>query len=453
VKRLFPSPEALRPRPWLSRWDLLVLPLVLVIAYLLTLAFQGASVPFGPEAPDLTVDLNPANLPYYGLRTLFRMFLAILASLAFTFTYAPLAATSRRAEAVLIPALDVLQSVPILGFLTVTTAIFVGAFRGSLLGLEAASVFAIFTSQVWNMTLSFYHALVTTPQELHEAATVLRLSRWQRFWKLEVPFATPSLVWNTMMSVSGGWFFVVAAEVISVVGRDRDQFLPGIGAYVGAATQQGNLPAVGYAVLTMLILIVVYDQLFFRPIVAWAEKFKFEQSGAQEAATSWMLNALQRARFTNRVVALFEPLGEHLSLATSRKDRPGRPLEPPVVGRRRVALADRLWNALVVVAGLGLSYVLAGYLFGPGLGFAGGRMLHANPNLNVDLAPELAAEFRREGVEVGADQTVWLSSLCAATGGGRVVSPALAGGSGGARRGARSFCVGRLYGAARHRLG
>jgi NitT/TauT family transport system permease protein len=223
------------------------------------------------------------------------MFLAVLLSLLFTFTVATLAARSRRAEIVIIPTLDFLQSLPILGFLTVTTAIFLGMFRGSLLGLEAASIFAIFTSQVWNMAFSFYHSLITTPRELREAAAVLRLSPWKKFWKLEVPFAIPSLVWNTMMSVSGGWFFVVASEVISVVGRDNDQYLPGVGSYIALAIEQADVAAMVYAGLTLLIIILIYDQLIFRPIVAWSEKFKFEQSEAQEVAQSWMLRLLQRS--------------------------------------------------------------------------------------------------------------------------------------------------------------
>lgn len=291
MRVLFPSREELAGelRSSFSRWDLVVIPLILVGLILLTIAFRGAAVPFGVDTPDLTVRLDPRNLPYYGLRTMVRMVVAVLLSLAFTLTYATAAAKSRRAERVLIPVLDFLQSLPILGFLTVTTAIFLGLFRGRLLGLEVAAVFAIFTSQCWNMAFSFYHSLVTTPRELTEAAAALRLSAWQRFWKLDVPYATPGLVWNTMMSVSGGWFFVVAAEVIAVVGRDQDQYLPGIGAYIAVAVEQANVAAMVAAGVTLLILVVLYDQLVFRPIVAWAEKFRFEQSESEDVASSWML--------------------------------------------------------------------------------------------------------------------------------------------------------------------
>lgn len=206
------------------------------------------------------MSLNPVYLPYYGLRTLLRMLAALLLSLTFTLIYATIAAKIPRTERVLIPILDFLQSLPILGFLTATTAIFLGLFRGNLFGLEAASIFAIFSSQVWNMTFSFYASLRTVPRELQEAAALLRLSSWQRFWKLEVPFGLPNLVWNAMMSVSGGWFFVVASEVIRVVGRDHDQYLPGVGAYIALAIQQADVQAMLWAGLTLFLLVLLYDQ-------------------------------------------------------------------------------------------------------------------------------------------------------------------------------------------------
>jgi hypothetical protein len=187
----------------------------------------------------LPLSLDPRHLPYYALRTTLRMVAAMVLSLLFTFTYATFAAKSRRAEALLIPILDVLQSVPILGFLSITVVGFIHLFHGSLLGPEAAAVFAIFTSQAWNMAFSFYHSLKMVPKDLSQAAHLFRLSSWQRFWKLEVPFALPSLVWNAMMSASGGWFFVVASEAISVSGRHI--FLPGVGSYIALAQVSGVL--------------------------------------------------------------------------------------------------------------------------------------------------------------------------------------------------------------------
>ncbi|MCX7739622.1 MAG: ABC transporter permease subunit [Meiothermus sp.] len=425
MRRLFPSPEALRRRAPFSRWDLLVIPGVLALLALLTLALEGATAPYAPTSPDLTVSLDPVHLPYYGLRSLFRMLAALLLSLLFTFTYATAAAKLPRAEKVLIPLLDFLQSLPILGFLTATTGIFLGLFRGSLFGLEAASIFAIFTSQVWNMAFSFYTSLRTVPKELQEAAAMLRLSSWQRFWKLEVPFAMPGLVWNAMMSVSGGWFFVVASEVISVVGRERDQYLPGVGAYVALAIERADFRAMLYAGLTLFVLVLLYDQLLFRPVVAWAEKFKFEQSAPEETAQSWVLTLLQRARLTRRIARLPQPLWEWLWRQSARKNRPGAALEPPPRLRFQTRRADLAFNLAVMLGALGLLGVLLGYLFGPGLGFGGGQMLQPNPNLNPALSPAIAQRFAGLGIRPDPDQAVWLSRLCAATQGGTVLEEGL----------------------------
>ena len=411
MKRTFPTLGAVTARGYFSRWDLIAVPLILGALLLLALAFQGSREPFAPGTPDLTVSLDPRFLPYYGLRSFVRMLLAVFFSLIFTFTYATLAAKSRRAEKVMIPVLDFLQSLPILGFLTVTTTIFLGLFRGDALGLEAASIFAIFTSQVWNMAFSFYFSLTTIPRELTEAAAQMRLSGWQKFWKLEVPFATPSLLWNTMMSVSGGWFFVVASEVISVVGRTRPQFLPGIGSYIGRAIQEANVLAMVYAGVTLLIIVLIYDQLLFRPIVAWAEKFKFEQSESADTAQSWMLTLIQRARLVQSLGTLPAAGWERLSLATSRRTRPGRPLEQAVPLSRRRA-RDRGWNVVIALVSAGLLYLLATFMFGPALGVRAGQVLAPNVNLNATFDPAVTRRFSGAGVQVGADQTVWLSSMC-----------------------------------------
>ena len=242
----------------------------------------------------LAVDLAPSHLPEYALRTTLRMFAALALSLLFTFTYAPLAVRSRRAGFVLIPLLDVLQSVPILGFLSFTTAFFMGLFPGSVLGLELAAIFAIFTSQAWNMAFSFYQSLTTIPRDLEEAARSFHLTAWQRFWRLDVPFAIPGLVWNTMMSMSGGWFFVVASEAVSV--GDHTWKLPGIGSYVAMALEERDIAAVLYAIAAMLVVILLYDQLLFRPLVAWSARFRFETTAASTAADPWMLRLLRRTR-------------------------------------------------------------------------------------------------------------------------------------------------------------
>jgi NitT/TauT family transport system permease protein len=195
----------------------------------------------------------------------------------------------------MIPILDILQSVPILGFLSFTVTFFLGLFPGNTLGAELAAVFAIFTSQAWNMAFSFYQSLRTVPPDLEEVARGFRLTGWQKFWQLEAPFAMPGLIWNTMMSMSGGWFFVVASEAITV--GDTTITLPGVGSYIAKANDEGNWWAIGAAVLTMAIVILLYDQLLFRPIVAWAAKFRVELSQGQEVESSWVLGLIKRTRW------------------------------------------------------------------------------------------------------------------------------------------------------------
>jgi len=281
--------QALRP----NIWDAVAL--VLVIGAMVLLVYGGEETTLPLSALEVTpVSLDPANLPHYALRTTMRMLLAIVCSIIFTFIYAAVAAKSRRAEMVLIPLLDILQSVPILGFLTFTVVFFLNLFPGSVFGAELASVFAIFTSQAWNMTFSMYQSIRNVPKDLEEASQSFRLSGWQRFWRLDVPFAMPGLIWNTMMSMSGGWFFVVASESITV--GNTAVTLPGIGSYVALAIKEQNLPAIGYAILTMLFVIIAYDQLLFRPVVAWADKFRFEQTASVTAPTSWMLDLFRRTR-------------------------------------------------------------------------------------------------------------------------------------------------------------
>ncbi len=339
---LSPSFAVGRARYLPNGWDAIAFALLLGA---FVLAAHGARETLAPLATvqQAALSLDPAMLPEYALRTTLRMLAAIVASLLFTFGYATLCAKSRRAEMILIPLLDILQSVPILGFLSFTVVGFMALFPGQALGVELASVFAIFTSQAWNMTFSFYQSLRTVPKDLDEAARSFRLSGWQRFWRLEVPFAMPGLVWNTMMSMSGGWFFVVASEAIAV--GDNTVALPGVGSYVAAAIGRKDLEAVGWAVLTMLLVILAYDQLLFRPLVAWADKFRFEQSAARTAPQSWLLRLMQRTRLFRLLLA---PLGRALRIAS--RLRLGAPVAPARAGRLLWASpwADRLWFALVL---------------------------------------------------------------------------------------------------------
>src|SRR5215470_6899731 len=282
-------PMRLRP----NFWDLVALPLVIGLIAVIAWGSRQMSVPYVGSQP-IEISLDPWKLPEYGLRTVMRMGIALLVSLIFSLAYAAVAAKSRRAEKLLIPVLDILQSVPILGFLSITVTGFIALFPGSLLGYECAAIFAIFTSQAWNMTFSLYQSFLGVPQDLREAARMYHMSPWQSFWQLEVPFALPQLVWNMMMSVSGGWFFVVASEAISVAGQNVK--LPGIGSYISVAIDQRDLSAVGYAILAMLVLILLYDQLLFRPLLAWAQRFKFEELGEDEIESPWFLIMMQRAQ-------------------------------------------------------------------------------------------------------------------------------------------------------------
>ena len=274
--------------------DILVIGFVFAILYSLLHLGIGMTVPFSPEV-QMEISTDPSDLPYYAGRSLLRMFLAYGASLIFTLIYGSIAAKTRIAQKVLIPLLDILQSVPVLGFLSITITMFMGLFPYSLLGVELASIFAIFTGQCWNMTFSFYHSLITIPKELHEAAAVLRLNWWQRFIHLEVPFSMIGLVWNSMMSFGGGWFFLAASEAITVLNESIR--LPGVGSFMAAAVEEGNMKALVYAILTMVIMIVLIDQLFWRPLVVWSQKFKMERTEALEAPTSFVYDLCKQSIF------------------------------------------------------------------------------------------------------------------------------------------------------------
>jgi len=281
-----------------------------LLFYVIARVGSGFFVAFKPPVIQPKISLDPANLPYYVARSTLRMFIALIGSILFTFVYGYVAAKSQRAEKVMIPLLDILQSVPVLGFLSVTVTAFIALFPGSLLGLEMASLFAIFTGQVWNMTFSFYHSLITLPKELDEAATVFQFSKWRRFVSVEVPVAMIGLVWNGMMSFGGGWFFVAVTEAITV--NNKSYTLPGIGSYVAKAVEEKNLKALGLAILSMVILIIAIDQLFWRPIVAWAEKFRMDKSTAATQATSWVLDLLRSSKLPRILSQQSRILRRHL---------------------------------------------------------------------------------------------------------------------------------------------
>jgi NitT/TauT family transport system permease protein len=328
---LFPSRGVLaRPRP--RPVDLLVLAGIVALLYGLLRLAPSLNAPFLPSQAPSRVSTDAANLPYYAARSLVRMFAGLVLSVVFTFVYATAAARLPRAEKVLIPILDILQSVPILGFLSVTVTMFINLFPGSQLGLECASIFAIFTSMAWNMTFAFHQSLITQPRDLDEAARIMRLTKWQRFWKLDVPAGMIPLVWNGMMSFGGAWFFLVASESISVLGHTYA--LPGVGSYVAAALQDGNLGQVGIAIVVMAVLVAGVNVVFWRPLVAWSQKFRLEQSTATEQQRSLVLDVLCRSAVPHLVARPLRPISRALDAATRPFGLAEHPLHRPAVRQR-----------------------------------------------------------------------------------------------------------------------
>jgi NitT/TauT family transport system permease protein len=332
------SIEARRVLP--SRWDVLAAALVLGFIVL----FADASRSLVQPLANLThtpISLDPSHLPEYAMRTGLRMLIALVISLIYTFTYATWAAKSPRAATLLVPMLDILQSVPILGFISITVVFFLSLAPGKIFGAELAAVFAIFTSQAWNMAFSFYQSLRTVPTEMMEAGRMFGLNAWARFWRIEVPFAMPQLIWNMMMSMSGAWFFVVAAEAISV--GHTNLALPGIGSYIAFAIAQKNLAAIYWAIGAMLVVIIVYDLFLFRPLVAWADRFRIDQEPSDVAPESLVLTLFRRSELLE---TLSGPLRSFMHW-TYRLTPPVRRLGV-VATERQERIADLIWNVIVV---------------------------------------------------------------------------------------------------------
>jgi len=350
VTPTFPSRDALR-RLRFRPIDVGVGVGVLLLIYAVIRVGAGARVPFHAGQSASSISSSPAMLPYYAARSLLRMFVALFFSYAFSLSYAYVAARSRRARRILIPALDILQSVPVLGFLAVTVSFFTGLFPGSELGLEAASVFAVFTSQAWNITFSFYHSLSSESAEFNEASKLMGLSRWKRFWAIDVPSGAMGLTWNGMMSFGGSWFFLTASELISI--RGKTYALPGVGSYVGVAEARGQLGHVVFGIITMIILILGVNFFFWRPLVAGVERFRVEQSEASSKPRSLVLTGLRRSSWPaalgrgRRVVA--EPVNRILGAVTGIDDLS---LEVHAARRRAGDLAFTVVVAALLVYGL-----------------------------------------------------------------------------------------------------
>ena len=318
----------------------------------------GTLISFVPSRSVPHIDLDPRNLPYYAARSTLRMFVALSWSVAFTLVYGYAAARNRHAERVLIPVLDVLQSIPVLGFLSITVTGFIAFFPGRLLGLEMASVFAIFTAQAWNMAFAFYQSLRSIPTELKEAAQLYRLSGWQRFVQLDVPSSMIGLVWNAMMSFGGGWFFLAASEAISVL--NQNYTLPGVGSYVAAAVVSKNLQALLLAAITIAVVIVVVDQLFWKPLVAWSDKFRMEQSASGAAPRSWVYDLLRASSLPSRLSWLWQPVADSIGTLLSAMTA-FRSLH---LSRNDSRLGDRTYDAILflvvaVLLALALYFILS----------------------------------------------------------------------------------------------
>lgn len=325
-----------------SRWRSLLVDLALLLLALLLLISVGhlgsdLTVSFHPPggATGSGIDLNPARLPAYALLSSLRMLLGLLLSVSLAIAVGSLTVHSPLAERLILPVVDVLQSVPVLGFLALLVPLCLRLFPIGHTGLEAAAIVAIVSGQVWNLIFCYHEAQRTIPAELREAAAVYRFSGWQRFTRLELPAATIPLIWNAMMSFAGGWFFATQSEAISVGGSSRS--LPGLGSYVALAISRQRLDCVAWALLAMLVVIVLSDQLLWRPLVAWSGHFRLDSASAAPSHRSWVLTLLRQSRGLAALHALLAstgaPLGRWLHRATaSRRSEPAAPLAPMQVG-------------------------------------------------------------------------------------------------------------------------
>ncbi len=371
-----PIPPA-ATRPAGSRWSWAFLIDIAVFLFVFAAIFGVYAIGrswLGPVQPQAEISQNPRVLPLYALYSLVRISVAYALSLLFALAYGYVAAHSRRAEMIMVPLLDILQSIPVLSFLPGVMLAMVAIFPHRQLGVELGSILLIFTGQVWNIAFSFYSSLKTIPRELHEAAVIFRFGRWQRFAELDLPFSTIGLVWNSMMSVAGGWFFLMACEMF-VLGK-RDFRLPGLGSFLQTAASHGDTRAILWGVTAMITVIVLLDQLVWRPIIVWADKFKFEQVESSGTAQTTLLNLIGRASIVLRLYRLLiRPVFDWLILTfTSGARRAAETFSTPKQNR----------------IGRWIGYVFAGGVL-VGLGFA---VFHAARELS-DLHREDYVELLR----------------------------------------------------------
>src|SRR5215467_1798229 len=350
-----PLPPTVK-RPAGARWTWAFLIDIAVFLFVFAAIFGIYAIGrtwFGPAHPQAQISQNPRDLPLYAFYSLVRISIAYALSLGFSLAFGYLAASSRRAEMLMIPLLDILQSVPVLSFLPGVMLAMVALFPHSQIGIELGSILLIFTGQVWNIAFSFYSSLKTVPRELSEASIIYRFGRWQRFAELDLPFATIGLVWNSMVSVAGGWFFLMACEMF-VLG-DRDFRLPGLGSFLQTAAGHGDTRAILWGVAAMIAIVVLLDQLIWRPVILWADKFKFEQVETSAAAQPALFHLLGSASLLIRAYRRFvHPIVNWLTLQfTLGARRAAESFAAPKQHRLRRGLAYVLIAGILV--GLGFA--------------------------------------------------------------------------------------------------
>src|ERR1700722_7281170 len=362
VRPTLPIREVLRGRR-ISWVDVVVGAAIIALLYIVVRLGRSLSVNFTPGRTPVVISTDISNVPYYAARSLLRMFIALSLATVFTLVYGTAAARLRRAGKGLVPILDGFPSISILVFLPIALTFFIKVFPNNLLGLELASIFVIFTSQAWNMTFSFYHSLISQPTELDEAARMYRLTKWQRFWKLDVPSSMIGLVWNMMMSMGGGWFFLTASEAVTVFikGRGVSESLPGMGSYMAAAVEKGSYSDVAIAIGVMVILVVGTNFFVFRPLVAWSDKFRLESSESGDKPKSIVLNMLRRSSIPKMLGRAVRPIGRVLDALTRPLGLAEYPLRTDV---RKRQLGDVIFWLVIVsvsllVAVFGLIYINA----------------------------------------------------------------------------------------------
>jgi len=339
IRILGKGPWSLLPaRTWSLITDFFIFGFGLSIFYYVVVL---ASRWFGPFNPQVEISLSPGMLPVYAAYSLLRITVAYTLSLGFTLVYGYVAAYNSRAERLMIPLLDILQSIPVLSFLPGVMLAMVALFPRSQLGVELGAILLIFTGQVWNMAFSFYSSLKSIPRDMREAATIYQFNWYQRFTNLELPYAAIGLVWNSMMSVAGGWFFLMACEMF-VLG-DKDFRLPGLGSYLQTAASAGDTRSILWGIFTMILVIVLMDQVVWRPVIAWAEKFKMEQVESANAPQSWFLNLIEGSRglvvLRKRV---FRPVRERMALRFARQYHEADRNAPPT--------AWKVWLGRIIAA-------------------------------------------------------------------------------------------------------